>query len=318
MIKVNVLIIGCGKIAGENYSKDLPYSCHAKSYSHSKKVNRIYYFDIEKEKAMLLSKVFPGTVVHSLEELSNISIDIVSICTPYEEHYSAITDTIKFLKPKLFFVEKPICKTKEEYLDLEKLHLKVPIIVNHSRRFDINSEKLSQVIKSGEYGQIIEVRAIYYGGFSNLCIHIIDQLYSLGLEQFKNIKIAKNHYSKRHSEHSFDIKCFAGEVPVSLNSFSEDHFQVSEIDLFLKNGRIKIENFGRDITYYSVQTNINDERELFFESKIESKTCLLDTAINKIIESCISKDLSQLEKYNITSTLSTMNTIWSISNHGSN
>lgn len=317
MKKLNILIIGCGKIAGLNYTVKRPYSCHASAYSNSSSVDNIYYFDIDVDKSTKLSNIFRGLALNSLDGLTNKNIDIVSICTPVESHFSVISEVRSKICPKLIFVEKPVCHTREEYARLQKFHESIPIIVNQSRRFDPRNVELKDVIANETYGKIQSINVLYYGGFSSIACHIIDQLYFLGLNSFEQIKVSKNHYSKRHKEDSLDLKCFSGKTPINFFSFNEDNFQVSEIDILLSNGRIKIENFGEEISYYEVLENSNNERVLNLVHKSTEQVDLIETGIEKLINCCISEDLSSLHEFNITTVKETMNTIWEVIDHGS-
>ena len=111
---------------------------------------------------------------YSFETLDDIkNVDIVSICVPDESHVKTTLEISK-LNPKIIFLEKPICRDIQDINVLK--HIDIPILVNYSRRFSNDFQKLSKRIKKNEFGEYQSGNAFYGKGFIHNGSHMIDLL----------------------------------------------------------------------------------------------------------------------------------------------
>jgi predicted dehydrogenase len=120
----------------------------------------------------------------TLEEVlsSNLSIDVISICSPTKFHFEQVMLAIK-LFPKLVFCEKPVTTTaKETKLLIDECNKAgVLFAVNYTRRWDPEIEKLKQNLDNGFYGKLRSVVGYYNKGVLNNGSHMVDLLrYLLG------------------------------------------------------------------------------------------------------------------------------------------
>lgn len=88
----------------------------------------------------------------------NPEIAGVSICVPTKYHYEVARYFL--MKGKHVLLEKPITTRVKEAQELQKLSAKLGVVCmpGYSLRFDKNIEKIRNIIKSGEIGDVIAVR----------------------------------------------------------------------------------------------------------------------------------------------------------------
>ena len=100
------MIIGCGRIAGENYDLKDGIS-HASGYLNNN-VELSVCIDIIDGKAKKFSEQYGCAIEYSIEDgLSKYNPDIVSICTPDETHFSISKEILQSAHlPKVIFLEK--------------------------------------------------------------------------------------------------------------------------------------------------------------------------------------------------------------------
>ena len=188
--KINVAIIGCGKIAEK----------HA-SILNSKKLkffNLVAVCDVHPSKAKNFAKKFNVISFNNINNLlTSVDIDLVVICTSSGDHYFNALEVSKFKKN--IVIEKPICLTLLQAKKIIKIYKKNKnlLFVVMQYRFDPLLNLLKEAITKNLLGKIssISVRVWwcrdqkYYnqaawrgtwnldgGIFMNQAIHHIDMM----------------------------------------------------------------------------------------------------------------------------------------------
>ena len=111
--------------------------------------------------------------------LLNKRFDVISICTSDKSHFILAKEILTNINPpKVLFLEKPACRTRNEFHELKVLAKKanVLILVNHTRRFSQNFAKLRSLIQKKQFGELYQVNATYYGGWFHNGTHMVDTL----------------------------------------------------------------------------------------------------------------------------------------------
>jgi len=185
-IKLNVLIIGCGKIAGGfdiGQDKDHLPVTHAGSYLHDGRFTIkacIDPDDTAREQFMDYWGIPTG--YRSIDDAlsAGLSINIVSVCSPTNRHMNDVLAAIN-LHPQLIFCEKPVTEQHEKTIKLLDACEKAGIIlaVNHNRRWDPEIRRLKQALIEEKYGQLRSVVGFYNKGILNNGSHLIDLLHYL-------------------------------------------------------------------------------------------------------------------------------------------
>lgn len=140
-----------------------------------------------------------------IEMLGQEKLDCIHICLPHHLHYSVTKSCVE--KGIHVFLEKPLARNIEEgkaLVDLEEAHKDVKICVSFQNRFNETSEKLQEIVDSGEYGKVTGLKGIvtwfrpksYYddkpwrgtmeqaggGVMINQSIHTLDLMWKIGGE----------------------------------------------------------------------------------------------------------------------------------------
>jgi predicted dehydrogenase len=180
---LSVLIVGCGNIASKF---DMLNSSNTYAQTHAgaylKNINFTLSACVEpgqicREEFMEFWKVDKGFATLSEAINSGIEFDVVSICSPTDQHESDILLAIK-LSPKIIFCEKPIAPSlnSSKAVALACENSNIPLAVNYSRRWDPVLSDFSKALSNGEYGVLRSVVGIYNKGVLNNGSHLIDLL----------------------------------------------------------------------------------------------------------------------------------------------
>lgn len=250
----NALIVGAGQIAGGfDNSEDKHILTHAHAYVNNPNVNLLGFYDIDSTQAQFMAKKWNTRVITSLDEAQGV--DIVSICVPDEYHTEMTLKVASAIKPKIIFLEKPICKNKK---DIEKLRqIRIPILVNYSRSFSKSFQNLAHKIKNNEFGEYQCGNAFYGKGFIHNGSHMINLL-NLLLGKIKKTDV----FDSIGDFYDDDITkslilTFENGKKIIINGCDCRKFTIFEFDLFFEKARIRMLNSGFEIEIYGVE---NDEK----------------------------------------------------------
>ena len=297
-MKYTAGIIGTGRIAGLFDSPNHRENSfnHARVYLKIKNMDLIAACDKNEKRLEKFCKVWNIREKYSDVEdlLEKKKLDIISLCTPNDTHFLLMKTILKHdNRPRVLFVEKPICITREELTGIKKLLSKVntKLIVNHIYRFNPALLKVRSILKGGELGNIVLIRAVYYGGLLNNGVHVVDTLRMLANSEFKIIT-AKIGAENNPEDPCIDAELSSAVLPkakIFLESFNENYYQLYEMEIRLEKGRIRIMDFWRDVFIDKVVMNNSGEKELKTFKKItasQNKSPLIN--ISKNIEAYFS------------------------------
>ena len=115
-MKYNSLIIGCGKIAGifDNEKDNFIYS-HAKAYKKNKNINKIFFCDIQYDKAKKLGAKYKSDIYDTnyINILNDFHPDLISVCTPSDTHLKFVKKFLAIiLNLKLFLLKNQFVNLK--------------------------------------------------------------------------------------------------------------------------------------------------------------------------------------------------------------
>ncbi len=180
---LNVLIIGCGNIAGGLDSKKNkvgPPLSHAGSYSANPHFNIQACIDISAHRSKDFAKEWGIPEYYtSLDQAirAGSCFDVISICSPTECHFTDIIACLA-LSPKLIFCEKPVTGTVADTMKVKVAceQAGVLLAINYNRRWDKHVINLKREIKANERGALRSVVGYYNKGILNNGSHLIDLL----------------------------------------------------------------------------------------------------------------------------------------------
>jgi predicted dehydrogenase len=172
----------------------------------------------------------------------------MSVCVPDKEHFG----TLKMIaglkkKPKLVICEKPITTKIEETEKIVRLYQrkKIPLLVDHTRRFDLAVQKVAKEIKNKRFGNVVNASAIYSNGVLHSGIHIID----LARFFFGEVKKLKTLYSIKDRDRGEDKTVgafieFDNCKQFYLMTSDERNFCFAEFDILCEKGRFRFIDLG--------------------------------------------------------------------------
>jgi len=151
MSKIKIGVIGAGSIS----------EAHFNAYKGNSEVEIYAVCDLNEQRAQDKANKYGATNIYTdyNELLANPEIEAVSICTWNNTHAEISAAAIRAGKHVL--VEKPLCRTVEEALQLQEVVrasnkiLQVGVV----RRYDPNAQMLRQFIENGDIGEIYYAKA---------------------------------------------------------------------------------------------------------------------------------------------------------------
>lgn len=151
MKSINVGVIGTGSIS----------AMHLQSYQKHANANLLAVCDLNEERAQRAAEKYGATKVYTdyNELLADPEIDAVSICTWNNTHAEISIAALNAGKNVL--VEKPLCRTVEEALQVQEAVKSSGKLlqVGFVRRYDPNAQMLREFADKGEFGDIYFAKA---------------------------------------------------------------------------------------------------------------------------------------------------------------
>lgn len=314
--KFKVALVGCGKFgAGIQGTKK---QSHLTSLVQNSGFELEAFVDLDVSKAENFADHFGGLAFSSIDAaLKSCRPNLVSVVSPNDSHFQLLKSIISsFYCPSVIFVEKPVCCSREEFDTLNQMlsEKDVQVIVNHSRRFDPRYHELREEVVP-YLGQLINTRCLYYGGWINNGVHLLDLL--LYLNEGPIIWLEKTGMKVSRSEHdpSFEFvgKYARNGSPIFINAIQEPLFQLFELDFWFEKGRIRIEDFGVSILVSKKIINSSGECVLSKSQHFSevSKRTPIDNAYAKLYEYLLNEEQQSIVGHRICDVFETMNTLWS-------
>lgn len=123
--------------------------------------------DIIKERTDKMNAEYGCATYENIDDLiADENVELVSIATRSCDHFAHAVKVLKAGKNVL--LEKPMCETYEQALQLKELASKENgprIYARHNRRFEYNFEKIKEIMASGILGDVFEIH-ITRNGYS--------------------------------------------------------------------------------------------------------------------------------------------------------
>lgn len=153
-MKINIGIIGCGNIA---------QSVHLPILIKNPDIKSIFVSDTDMRALENTCKRFGIKACRSFQDYRKFldQVDAVFILTPPHTHHALVIDCLKY--GRHVFVEKPLCMTAEEAVDIKKLAEDTGLIVEtgYNLRFMPQLRLAKKLLKRGHIGRVITVNGYY-------------------------------------------------------------------------------------------------------------------------------------------------------------
>lgn len=252
LIRHNVLIIGCGNIAGGfdmNRTPDLPPLSHAGAFSRHGGFLLRACVDPDNSRRQAFARRWDIELdVADMAELSVDSgvFDVISICSPTTLHRQHIEQALA-LRPRVIFCEKPLTSdlTVSKQLVGDCNASGVALVVNYSRQWDPVLAELATQLGNGRWGSVRSIVGHYNKGILNNGGHMIEVLLRL-VGPLELVTTACVQFDFCESDPTVAVLLTAanGRVPVYLNPACAKDFAYFEIEIVCELGVIRMHSGG--------------------------------------------------------------------------
>lgn len=246
---LNVLIIGCGNIAGgfDATGGDLILT-HAGAYRRHGRFHLAACVepDAAKREAFRMRWGVQDAFAELSQALGSGSrYDVVSICSPTTQHGDHLRMVLE-ARPRLVFCEKPITTDLDMASDLVAAYhaVGVPLAINHTRRWDPQVVQFKSALQSGDWGAVRSVVGHYNKGILNNGSHMVDLLrYLLGPLRLLAAGDARIDYSAEDPTVPALLSS-SQDVPIHLVGGAASDYAFFEAQFVTEKGVVAIEQGG--------------------------------------------------------------------------
>jgi predicted dehydrogenase len=164
-------------------------------------------------------------------------------------------------------MEKPLCVSPDELAALEAALARqshTTVVVNHPRRFDAAHGAVRALIASRQLGPVVGVHGAYYGGWLHVGVHLVDTLRMLLGDEIRAVAVRPGCADLPGDPClDGDFRCAAWpQARILVESHPQSAFQLSEGEIRMQEGRVRLLDFGSQILLDSVRVDAIGEREL--------------------------------------------------------
>ncbi len=261
-------IVGCGRIAGllDHPDSQGPPQTHAQAFWRHPHFKMEAVVESAQDRLRRFKETWqvPRGYVELQSMLKEERLDVVSITSPNEFHFLQAMEILQLPHPpRILWIEKPICLTEKETLQLLELFQGHPtrIIVNHTRRFDPAHQRLAEFLKAKPLGRLVRGRVTTYGGWINNGVHQVDTLRMLFGEEPQLISSTFSGPGRaQDADLEVTLRVQAGVI--SIETFPEFYFKLFESDFRFEKGRVRLLEAGAQMAVEKVEVNGRGERVL--------------------------------------------------------
>jgi predicted dehydrogenase len=292
----NALIIGAGNI-GCTYDKPSSEAVltHAHAYSRHKRMKLKGIVDIDANRATKASKVWScPSYTNIIDAVEQARPDMISVCVPDGAHEEVLRVIAKTKhRPRLVICEKPLTTTPTHSKAILSLFKKyhIPLLVDHTRRFDQTVVETKLAYDRGEYGASISAWATYSKGILHSGTHIID----LARYFFGEIKKQKTVFQRDDFGHKIDrtvgaFLSFERCPQFYLIAGNVSAYEYFQFDIVCEKARVSFFDLG---FRYSVQ---KITRDTHYGCKVLGDPVIRDTQFAKAMTSLIQNAVDVLDQ----------------------
>jgi len=260
----NILIIGCGSIGAlkdDKYdsknSKNILTLAHA--FYNNPNTNELIFYDIDSMKSKQAAIKWNGKYYTNLyDAIVDTHPEIIVVSVPTEYHHPAMLDIFNIIteteyKSKLILCEKPFTDNLAKAAQLEFLFssLKIPIMVDYSRRFDHRITCLRERLLNNQ--PIYHATLTYARGFKRDASHGID-LFNYFFGTFLEGKILND--KEAIMDFSENDPTYAAYLSyeycphVFLRPIDGRDYDIFDIDIYCKGQRFNFVDHGKLMNTY--------------------------------------------------------------------
>lgn len=258
----NVLVIGAGSIGALKNSKyDSPNTKSIITWAHAAyanpNTNLVGIVDSDKEKAIEAAEKWSTQAYFNISSALSSKPDIIIVATPTDVHWNTLFDVIHTSTSKKYTIiaEKPFCSNTQDAITISKMSEKknIPIIIDYLRRYNKAIRDVKKALEDGYFGEVFNCVIHYTRGFVRDGSHAMDLCRCFFGDfidgRLINKKDAIDDYSKNDLTYAawmeFEKCPFVYFCPVDGRAYD-----IFNIDIYTKKGRILLTDHGKRIMYF--------------------------------------------------------------------
>lgn len=263
---LSAAVIGCGLMGSAlqdvNGAEKRGICTHAGAYSAHDDVNLVALCDTNSDLLATAGQRWSVTnLVENYQDLlASKQLDLVSIVTPVETHFSIAKDFLEQSSVKAILLEKPVASSVKEAQELENIanqHNK-RVYVNYLRRSFPAVVKLKHQFMAGDFGHVIAVNGVYTKGIFHNGTHWLD-LFRFLLGEPESIEYAVKWQGGSEDDDGDPHLSFAlnHEAIASVNVVNVPNafYDVFEMDIICQHARILLSEHGDRIEISKVEND---------------------------------------------------------------
>jgi predicted dehydrogenase len=293
-VTIDVLIIGCGAIAGgyDETGDRTAVRTHAAAYTCHPNVRLIACVEPDdKRRAAFMRRWSVSHSFATMQEFldSGLKADVVSICSPTWAHLEGLEAAL-LMGAKAVLCEKPLTDNVQasQRVVADFTRQGVLLGVNYLRRYDETVVEARQQLRAGVWGKVQTAVGIYGKGILHNGSHMVDLIHYLIGEPLRPMGVLTVRRDRSATDPTVDAWLRApGDIPIHLVGTDGGLFDVFELTIITDGGVLAFEEGGLTMRLRPAQTNpmFPTHRSV---SSGERRTTNLATAMASSIDSLLS------------------------------
>jgi predicted dehydrogenase len=255
-MKPGALVVGLGQIGmgyDLNLSAEHHVTTHARSFDQHPNMVLLGGIDPDPVRCQLFEATFKKPAFNDIAAAVAVDPEIVVAAVPTQHHQQCVDAILAALKPQIILCEKPLAYelTEARHMVDACSDANCRLFVNYMRRSDPGAKQIKSRLETGQMEQPYKGTVFYSKGLFNNASHFISLLqYWLG--EVVDCRVFSNdrYWGNLDPEPDFEI-CFEA-CSVFVLALREEHYSHYSIELFCKNGRLKYESGGQNISWQGV------------------------------------------------------------------
>ena len=250
MQSLNVLLIGCGNIAGGFDAARPPEAApltHVGAYREHSGFTLAACVEpdaLRREAFMARWNIARGHADLGGLAADTGTFDVVSICSPTDLH-DAHLEAVRQLRPRLVFCEKPVtpslARTRHWVHRLSSDG--ILLAVNHNRRWAPDVVRLREELRQGAWGTVRSITGHYNKGVLNNGSHLVDLIQFLQ-GPLECMSVGTPVHDAWDNDPSIPALLRCGSVPVQLCAGDASDYALFELDIVASGGVVSMRDGG--------------------------------------------------------------------------
>ena len=180
--ETRVVIVGCGRIAGDFNDRGGKVATHAAAYRERGAV-LVGCCDVDRARAERFGRRW-GIEVSGDDlgaVLTRSQPQVVSVCTPPADQTAALETVLAARSVRAVLIEKPLATKAAEAENIRDLVRRAgrPTVVNYFRAFDPFYQALARACEEGRFGRFCGGTLRYYGSAAANASHMLERVIAM-------------------------------------------------------------------------------------------------------------------------------------------